>query len=130
MKLLKKWAKWILSDEMEELKNSKKRCSELDSKNYDLLDQHKKDLIGIDKRDREITELKEENETLRKYYHLDKEPTEEQELEIRSKLRIKDLTEELNELKRTIMISFINRSPNYSQIQCYQVPPYAMLPWR
>lgn len=130
MKLLKKWARWILSDEMEELKDAKKKCSELDSKNYDLLDQHKKDVIGIAKCDQEITELKEENEILRKYYHLDKEPTEEQELEIRSKLRIKDLTEELNELKRTIMISFINRSPNYSQIQCYQVPPYTMLPWR
>ena len=129
MKLLKKWARRILSDEMEELKNAQKRCSELDSKNYDLLDQHKKDVIGIAKRDREIMELKEENETLRKYYRLDEEPTEEQELAIRSKLRIKDLTEELNELKRMIMNAFINRLPNYSQIQYYQAP-YMLPPWR
>lgn len=61
--------------------------------------------------ERKIEELKKENEILRKYYDLDKEPSDE----IKAKIHI-DL--ELNRLKEenTKLLAMVNRQPQYMPI--------------
>lgn len=93
--ILKKLAKRILKDEIDELKQALKKESD---KYYESLkeraeDQAKtaKDLADLKSCRETIEQLKSENEILKKYYHLDSEPTDEEKIKIRIDLKIHDL---------------------------------------
>ena len=97
--ILKKIAKRILKDEIDELKQELKKESE---KYYESLkeranDQAKtaKDLADLKSCHETIKQLTSENEILKKYYHLDSEPTDEEKIKIRIDLKIHDLEMQL-----------------------------------
>ena len=97
--ILKKIASKILRSEIDELKQKlKKRENEY----YESLkeradDQTKtaKDLADLKSCHETIKQLTDENEILRKYYHLDSEPTDEEKIKIRIDLKIHDLEMQL-----------------------------------
>jgi len=97
--ILKKIAKRILKDEIDELKQELKKESD---KYYESLqeraeDQAKmaKDLADLKSCHETIKQLTSENEILKKYYHLDSEPTDEEKIKIRIDLKIHDLEMQL-----------------------------------
>lgn len=97
--ILKKIAKRILKDEIDELKQALKKESD---KYYESLkeradDQEKtaKDLADLKSCHETIKQLTSENEILKKYYHLDSEPTDEEKIKIRIDLKIHDLEMQL-----------------------------------
>lgn len=97
--IIKKIAKRILKDEINELKQALKKESD---KYYESLqeradDQAKtaKDLADLKSCRETIEQLKWENEILKKYYHLDSEPTDEEKIKIRIDLKIHDLEMQL-----------------------------------
>ena len=97
--ILKKIAKRILKDEINELKQELKKESD---KYYESLkerteDQAKtaKDLADLKSCRETINQLTSENEILKKYYHLDSEPTDEEKIKIRIDLKIHDLEMQL-----------------------------------
>lgn len=97
--IIKKIAKRILKDEINELKQALKKESD---KYYESLkeraeDQAKtsKDLADLKSCRETIEQLKSENEILKKYYHLDSEPTDEEKIKIRIDLKIHDLEMQL-----------------------------------
>ena len=97
--ILKKIAKRILKDEINELKQELKKESD---KYYESLkeraeDQAKtaKDLADLKSCRETIEQLTSENEILKKYYHLDSEPTDEEKIKIRIDLKIHDLEMQL-----------------------------------
>ena len=97
--IFKKIAKRILKDEIDELKQAIK---EERNKYYDSLkeradDQAKtaKDLEDLKSCHETIKQLTSENEILKKYYHLDSEPTDEEKIKIRIDLKIHDLEMQL-----------------------------------
>lgn len=97
--ILKKIAKRILKDEINELKQELKKKND---EYYELLkeraeDQVKtaKDLADLKSCHETIEQLTKENEILKKYYHLDSEPTDEEKIKIRIDLKIHDLEMQL-----------------------------------
>ena len=97
--IIKKIAKRILKDEINELKQALKKESD---KYYESLkeraeDQAKtaKDLADLKSCRETIEQLTSENEILKKYYHLDSEPTDEEKIKIRIDLKIHDLEMQL-----------------------------------
>lgn len=97
--IFKKIAKRILKDEIDELKQAIK---EERDKYYESLkeradDQAKtaKDLADLKSCHETIEQLTSENEILKKYYHLDSEPTDEEKIKIRIDLKIHDLEMQL-----------------------------------
>lgn len=112
--ILKKIAKRILKDEIDELKQAIK---EERDKYFELLreradDQAKteKDLADLKSCHETIKQLTSENEILKKYYHLDSEPTDEEKIKIRIDLKIHDL--EMQILQERIRALEYN-SPRY-----------------
>lgn len=97
--ILKKIAKRILKDEMNELKQAIKeeRDKKFESLNERANDQAKmeKDLADLKSCHETIEQLTSENEILKKYYHLDSEPTDEEKIKIRIDLKIHDLEMQL-----------------------------------
>lgn len=97
--IFKKIAKRILKDEIDELKQA---ITEARDKYYESLkeradDQAKtaKDLEDLKSCRETIKQLTSENEILKKYYHLDSEPTDEEKIKIRIDLKIHDLEMQL-----------------------------------
>ena len=97
--ILKKIAKKILKDEIDELKQNIKeeRDKYFESLNERAKDQAKteKDLADLKSCRETIEQLTSENEILKKYYHLDSEPTDEEKIKIRIDLKIHDLEMQL-----------------------------------
>lgn len=97
--ILKKIAKRILKDEINELKQELKKESDryYESAKERAEDQAKtaKDLADLKSCRETIEQLTSENEILKKYYHLDSEPTDEEKIKIRIDLRIHDLEMQL-----------------------------------
>ena len=97
--ILKKIAKRILKDEIDELKQSIKeeRDKYFESLKERADDQAKtaKDLADLKSCKETIKQLTSENEILKKYYHLDSEPTDEEKIKIRIDLKIHDLEMQL-----------------------------------
>lgn len=103
MNLLKNWAKKILKDEFNELEGKVKyymvRADELQDRCNDMHEAKLEAMKTIRERNEKLKELKQENVILKKYYHLYDEPTEEQEIEIRTKLRVLDMQKEIDRYK-------------------------------
>lgn len=97
--ILKKIAKRILKDEINELKQELKKESDryYESVKERAEDQAKtaKDLADLKSCRETIEQLTSENEILKKYYHLDSEPTDEEKIKIRIDLKIHDLETQL-----------------------------------
>jgi len=97
--ILKKIAKRILKDELDELKQEIKeeRDKYFESLKERADDQAKtaKDLADLKSCRETIKQLTSENEILKKYYHLDSEPTDEEKIKIRIDLKIHDLEMQL-----------------------------------
>lgn len=97
--ILKKIAKRILKDEIDELKQNIKeeRDKYFESLRERADDQAKtaKDLEDLKSCHETIRQLTSENEILKKYYHLDSEPTDEEKIKIRIDLKIHDLEMQL-----------------------------------
>lgn len=120
MTIFKKIAKKILKDEIDELKQELKEKSD---KYYESLNERADDqaktakyLADLKSCRETIEQLTSENEVLKKYYHLDSEPTDEEKIKIRIDLKIHDLEMQLiQERLRAIEISQLSvRLPYYS----------------
>lgn len=123
--ILKKIAKRILKDEIDELKQALKKESD---KYYESLkeranDQKKtaKDLENLKSCHETIKQLTSENEILKKYYHLDSEPTDEEKIKIRIDLKIHDL--EMQLIRERLMAIEIGQ---YTTRQTYYSNMYGM----
>ena len=127
--IFKKIAKRILKDEIDELKQALKKES---NKYYESLkeradDQEKtaKDLADLKSCHETIKQLISENEILKKYYHLDSEPTDEEKIKIRIDLKIHDL--EMQLIRERLMAIEINQQ--FTR-QFYYSNPCGILPIR
>ena len=118
MNFLKKWAKKILKDELNDLKDElnelkgdlkhyKEQAAELQDRCDNLNEAKLEAMKTIRERNEKLKELKQENVILKKYYHLYDEPTEEQEIEIRAKLKVRDLQKEIDQYKLMLQQSRI-----------------------
>ena len=108
--ILKKIAKRILKDEIDELKQAIKEESDkyFGSLKERANDRAKtaKDLADLKLCHETIKQLMSENEILKKYYHLESEPTDEEKVKIRIDLKIHDLEMRLiQEQLRALAIS-------------------------
>ena len=128
--MLKKIAKRILKDEIDELKQA---ITEARDKYYESLkeradDQAKtvKDLADLKSCHETIEQLTSENEILKKYYHLDSEPTDEEKIKIRIDLKIHDL--EMQLIRERLMALEIDQR-QYSR-QFYYSNGYGIFPIR
>ena len=127
--ILKKIASKILKNEIDGLKQKlKKRENEY----YESLkeradDQAKtaKDLADLKSCHETIKQLTDENEILKKYYHLDSEPTDEEKIKIRIDLKIHDL--EMQLIQERLMAIEINQQ---SARQFYYSNMYGTFPIR
>lgn len=127
--IFKKIAKRILKDEIDELKQA---ITEARDKYYESLkeradDQAKtaKDLADLKSCHDTIKQLTSENEILKKYYHLDSEPTDEEKIKIRIDLKIHDL--EMQLIRERLMALDIDQQ--YSR-QLYYSSMCGILPMR
>ena len=97
--MLKKIANKILKNEIDELE---KKIKDLNEKYYEVINERANDQAEIAKKLEEIEskneiikQLTDENDILKKYYHLDSEPTDEEKIKIRIDLKIHDLEMQL-----------------------------------
>lgn len=106
MNWLKNLAKKILKNELNELEGKVKyymvRADELQDRCNDMHESKLDAMKTIRERNEKLKELKQENVILKKYYHLYDEPTEEQEIEIRAKLRVRDMQKEIDRYKNML----------------------------
>lgn len=130
--MFKKIARRILKNEIDKLKQE----NEMQSKeHWDSINEHTKreheltkqiELIkGELKTAEEISKnLSAENEIMRKYYHLDSEPTDEEKIKIRIDLRI-------HELETQIIKERIESLERYPTFISFSTAPYssALVPW-
>lgn len=128
IKLLKKWARKILKDELDKMN------TEYESKRQDYFDvvskYNNRSQEIIDKND-QITILEKKNKDLQervdimeKYYALHEEPTTEEKIQIRIDLKIHDLELRNAELFNQITSLYENRSRylwSYSQLYNQQM---------
>ena len=102
--LLKKIARRILKNEIE---RKEKELKDLRDENFRLIQTQSdfsskvlRDMSAhkqtIDNLNDEIKDLQYQNEMLRKYYHLDREPSEEEQIKMRIDMRCHDLERELD----------------------------------
>lgn len=129
MGFIKNIARKILQSEIEELKEE---CDKTKSWNNELLDKmsafkyecESKTLKAQNEKniaEQKIKELEKENEILRQYYDLDKEPSDEIKAKIHIDLKINRLKEEKYDLKNEVLrLTAICRPPVY----IYQPYPY------
>ena len=97
--MLKKIANKILKNEIDDLE---KKIKDLNEKYYELANEYANGQAEIAKKSEEIKsknetieQLTDENDILKKYYHLDSEPTDEEKIKIRIDLKIHDLEMQL-----------------------------------
>ena len=123
--MLKTIARKILKNEIE---RKDKELKDLRDENFRLIQTHSdfsnkvlNDMSAhkqiIDNLNDEIKDLEYQNEMLRKYYHLDREPSEEEQIKIRIDMRCHDLERELDHqrnladtLKMVKPLFYINQS--------------------
>ena len=93
--IIKKIANKILKTEMDELKQ---KIEEQSKEYYKLIQERTNDatkdaiyMEEIKSKNDLIKKLTDENELLKKYYHLDSEPTDQEKIQIRINLKIHDL---------------------------------------
>ena len=132
--MLKRIAEKILSDEIEKLKDDKERfesrnielrgeMTELENKLIDKQSEINKVNSEKTLTERKIKEVEKENEIMRKYYDLDKEPSDEIKTKIHIDLEINRLKEEKDVLKNQVLqLTAICRPPVYIP-QPYPVYP-------
>ena len=127
--ILKKIASKILKNEIDELKQKLKKQED---EYYESLkeradDQAKtaKDLADLKTCRETIKQLTSENEILKKYYHLDSEPTDEEKIKIRIDLKIHDL--EMQLIQERIMSLELSQ---LSTRQLYYSSMYGIFPMR
>lgn len=130
--MLKKIARRILKNEIEKLKQE----NEIRSKEHlDSINEHAKKEYELERQIElakgELKTIKEasknlsaENEIMKKYYHLDSEPTDEEKIKIRIDLRIHELEmqiikERIESLERSRTFISLNTAP-YGRVL---VPP-------
>lgn len=139
MKILKKIAQKIMQSKIEEmqceinkLRNDVLNQSEDWSKSLkEASDLMKKQQNEIDDLNDQIKDLKYQNDILRRYYHLDEEPSEEIQTRIRIDMRCHDLERELDHQRNIADISRIvvpilscNHIANMRMMMAY--PPYRL----
>ena len=127
--MFKKIAKKILKNEIEKLKQENKILSK---EHWDSINEHAKKEYELTKQIESIKEelktieeasknLSAENEIMRKYYHLDSEPTDEEKIKIRIDLRIHEL--EMQIMKERIeSLKHSRASASFSPAPYYSVP--------
>jgi len=93
--IIKKIANKILKTEIDELKQ---KIEEQRKENYELIQERANDaakdakhLEEIRSKNNLIKKLTDENDLLKKYYHLDSEPTDQEKIQIHIDLKIHDL---------------------------------------
>lgn len=127
--ILKKIANKILKNEIDELKQKLKKQEDeyYESLKERAEDQAKttKDLADLKSCRETIKQLKSENEILKKYYHLDSEPTDEEKIKIRIDLKIHDL--EMQIIQERLMSLEISQQ---SARQLYYYNMYGAFPIR
>ena len=125
--MLKKIARRILKNEIEKLKQENEKLSK---EHWDLINEHtkkeyelksqiesiKQNLKTIEKTSEQLSA---ENEIMRKYYHLDSEPTDEEKIKIRIDLRIHELEmqiikERIESLERYRVPILLSSDPYHS----------------
>lgn len=124
MEFIKNIARKILSDEIKELKEKLKKeeskrieldeiLSKIENRHEDkLLEERKKKYEAV----KRAGELEKENEVLRKYYDLNKEPSDEIKAKIHIDLEINRLKEKKDDLKNEILKIITTRNqPIYTQ---------------
>ena len=128
--ILKKIASKILKNEIDELKQKLKKQED---EYYEVLkecadNQAKtaKDLADLKSSHETIKQLKSENEILKKYYHLDSEPTDEEKIKIRIDLKIHDL--EMQLFQERLMALEISQLSSIRQL--YYSNMYGIYPMR
>lgn len=129
--MLKKIARRILKNEIEKLKQENEILSK---EHWDLINEHAKkeyeltnQIISIKEKLKTVEEdsknLSAENEIMRKYYHLDSEPTDEEKIKIRIDLRI-------HELEMQIMKEHLESLERSRTFVSLSTAPYSVLtPW-
>ena len=127
--IFKKIASKILKNEIDELKQELKKQEDeyYESLKERAEDQAKtaKDLADLKSCRETIKQLKSENEILKKYYHLDSEPTDEEKIKIRIDLKIHDL--EMQLIQERLMSLEISQQ---SARQLYYYNMYGAFPIR
>lgn len=127
MEFIKNIARKILDDEFKEIENKVKEYKgenkELREELAKIKDKHDSEILKADKKnieinaekirvERKLQELEKENEILRQYYDLDKEPSDEIKMKIHIDLEINRLKEEKDDLKNEILrLTAICRPP-------------------
>ena len=93
--IIKKIANKILKTEMDELKQ---KIEKQRKEYYELIQERTNDaakeakyLEEIKSKNDQIKKLTDENDLLKKYYHLDSEPTDQEKIQMRIDLKIHDL---------------------------------------
>lgn len=134
MNLLKKLARKILAVEIIELKDEKTRlytdyCKSINER----MDKQRENIHDMEKLRNEIEaykkqvkDLTDQNEIMRKYYELDKDPSDEEKIKIRIDLKIHDLEMQLLEerLSKNNLLHF------YDPYTQYLIPPIPYRPHR
>ena len=127
--ILKKIASKILKNEINELKQKLKKQEDeyYESLKERAEDQAKtaKELADLKSCRETIKQLTSENEILKKYYHLDSEPTDEEKIKIRIDLKIHDL--EMQLIRERLMSLEIGQQ---SARQLYYSSMYGIFPIR
>ena len=116
--MLKRFARWLLKEEMKELKDEAEsyRSKWKDSvDDYVRLSRSLTDEIGQIKVKlvasmKEKERLKEENDLMRVYYKVDEEPSEEEKMKIHIDLRIHQLEMDLNTARSELIAERLSRS--------------------
>lgn len=130
--MLKKIARRILKNEIEKLKQENEKLSK---EHWDSIREHAEKDCELTKQIESLKEklktveevsnnLSAENEIMRKYYHLDSEPTDEEKIKIRIDLRTHDL--EMQIMKERIESLERYRAPILLNAAPYNSMP---IPW-
>jgi len=116
MNFLKKIARKILANEIKEMKDEKANlyadyCKSINER----MDKQRENIRDMEKLRKEIEaykkqikDLTDQNEIMRKYYELDKDPSDEEKIKIRIDLKIHDLEMQLYDL-----LNLYNSYPRY-----------------
>jgi len=133
MNFLKRIARKILANEIKEMKDEKANLySDYCKSINERMDKQKENIHDMEKLRKEIEaykkqikDLTEQNEIMRKYYELDKDPSDEEKIKIRVDLKIHDLEMQLLE-ERLNKYDLLKIYDSYSRIL---IPPIPYSPY-
>lgn len=132
MNFLKRIARKVLANEIKEIKDEKAHlysdyCKVINEK----MDKQRENIHDMEKLRREIDaykkqikDLTRQNEIMRKYYELDKDPSDEEKIKIRIDLKIHDLEMQLLE-EQLNKYDLLNRYNSYPRILIQPSMPYS-----